>query len=279
MAPAWKGRSCGSRLLSATVLAFLFCGCPHRIDFGPQGEITDARKLLAILDARDTRFSTLEGEVRLKVHAPQGSGTVSQYLAVRRPASLHIETFNFFGKPVSALVSDGARFSLYDAEKNVFYEGPAMEASMSRFLPVALAPEEAVALLLGQVPRIAAEKATLVLDGQKGHYRLTLQAGGVRQVLELEPRDLDIVRSTVTGTDAYDLELGDYQPASGGRLPHTLKLVAPASQVELTYRYGDMKVNAAQDPALFHQDAPPSARRVELDAAGNVAAPRTDGGI
>jgi hypothetical protein len=267
-------------LLSTTVLGVLLCGCPHRIEFGPEGEITDAKQMVALLAKQDARFVTLQGEVKLKVQSPQGSGTVSQFLAVTRPAALHIETFNFFGKPVSVLVSDGDRFSLYDADKNVFYGGPATTESMARFLPIALAPEEAVALILGQVPRIPAQSATLVLDAERGRYRLTLKAGEIQQVLEIDPKTLDILRSTVTGAEAYNLQLEDYRNEPGGRFPHQITLDAPASNVELTYKYGDVKVNGAPDLTLFHQDPPPSAQRVELDAAGKVApAPATDGGI
>jgi outer membrane lipoprotein-sorting protein len=259
---------------AALLLALLLAGCPRGpIQFGAQGEITDARQMLAILAKQDARFVTLQGDAKFKVESPQANGTVSQYLAVTRPAALHIETFNFFGKPVSVLVSDGERFSLYDADKNIFYEGPATVEAMSRFLPIALAPVEVVALMLGQVPRIPASDGKLVLDPDKRRYQLTLQAQGATQVLDIDPTTLDVLGSTVRGVSAYDLALGDYQNEPGGRFPHQITLTASSGNVVLTYRYTDVKVNGEPDLSLFHEDPPKGARQVRLDEKGNPVAP------
>lgn len=267
--------------LFAALLALT--GCPHRVEFGPQGEITDAKQMLALLAKQDTRFVTMQGDAKFKVESPQVSGTVSQYLAVTRPAGLHIETFNFFGKPLSVLVSDGDHFQFYDAEKNVFYEGDATPEVMSRFIPLQLAPEEAVALMLGQVPRVPAQDGKLVVNAEKHRYELTLEAqstgGLIRQVLFIDTKTLDVQRSAITGANAYNLALDDYKDEPGGRFPHEITLEAKASNITLTYKYADVKVNAAPDLSLFHMDAPPSAKRVQLDAKGNPTEPgSTPGG-
>lgn len=258
----------------APLLALALVGCPHRpIEFGPQGEITNARQMLQLLAKQDARFVTLQGDAKFKVESPQANGTVKQFIAVTRPAALHIETYNFFGKPVSVLISDGERFSLYDADKNVFYEGPATVEAMSRFLPIALAPVEVVALMLGQVPRIPAADGRLILDTDHRRYVLTLQYQQATQVLEIDPKTLDVLRSTVRGVNAYDLELGDFQDEPGGRFPHEITLSANQANVVLTYRYTDVKVNGEPDLSMFHAEPPKSAKVVQLDARGAVTVP------
>lgn len=262
------------RLLALAALLVL-AGCPHRgPEFGPTGELTDAKQLLAVLAKQDARFVTLSGDAKLKVDSPQASGTVNQFLAVTRPAGLHIETFNFFGKPLSVLVSDGDRFEFYDADKNVFYEGPATPEVISRFIPLQLAPEEAVALMLGQVVRIPAQDGKLLYNAERHRYELTLELQGVRQLLYVDARTLDVTRSAITGANSYDLHLDDYKDAPGGRFPHDITLDVPAAKVTLEYKYADdVKINASPDLSLFRMDAPPSARRVQLDDKGNELAP------
>ena len=73
-------------------------------------------------------------------------------------------------RPVASLVSNGARFGVYQAQGNTYYQGPASPENVSRFLPVVLPSEELVAVMLGQVPFIPAERKTLELDRDKGVY-------------------------------------------------------------------------------------------------------------
>jgi hypothetical protein len=258
----------------AVALALLLlAGCPPRgVKFGPEGYITDPQKLLALLDAHDRRFVTLRGDVKLKITSPEQSGSVSQYLAVMRPTLLHVETFNFFGKPVSSLVSDSNAFSLYDAEHGTFYRGPATTQVVARFLPLALPPEAAVAMLLGQVPRISPEKTSLQLDEKRGVYLLVLERGQVKQTLEIGTEDQRVQRSHVEGEGGFDLALSDYKDEKAGPFPHKLTLTAPAQGVELTYKYSDVEVNGPPDLSLFHQEPPPSVKVIELDEQGREQA-------
>jgi outer membrane lipoprotein-sorting protein len=256
----------------AILCALVLAGCPPRVPgvkFGPEGEITDPKVLLGALAKNDARFVTLKGQVKLKASTDTQGGTVDQYLAVVRPAGLHIETFNFFGKPVSTLCSDGQTFSLYDGEHNVFYRGPAVSEVMGRFLPLSLSPDEAVALLLGQVPRIPAQSSTLKLDATKGVYVLELKAGPATQTLEVATDDLRILRSRVTGVEAYNLTLEDYHAEKNGPFPHKLTLEATSGHLTMTYRYVDVQVNGTTDLTLFHQDPPATATITELDANGH----------
>lgn len=259
--------------------ALVLAGCPRPVvTFGPEGEITDAARMRSLLERQDARFASLEGDVKFTVDSPRGSGTVDQYVAVLRPASLHIETTNFFGKPISVLASDGQQFGLWDADTNTVYLGPATPEVMSRFLPVALPPQEVVALLLGQVPRLPAKEATLKLDGDPARYRLRLEVPPAKQELRIEPRWLDVLGSHVSGVDSYDLAFDDFREVPGGRFPFQSELDAPSAHIHLRYRYGsEVKVNGTVDPRLFQLRAPPSAKVVRLDAQGRELTP--EGGV
>src|SRR5215218_10329768 len=208
-----------NRLAAAMFLTLLCTGCPKRMDFGPQGEVTDPAALLALVREAEGKVATLQGESRLRVDSPDAKGTVTLFGAIARPGMLHLETLDFFGKPLAVLVSDGRRFGLYQAQENRYYRGPATPENLSRFLPVVIPGEELVALMLGQAPRLAVAPVSVRSDAKEGGYVLTLegevpsaQGGRVKatQVLVVHPQHYRVLRSEVRGVSAYDLRFTDF---------------------------------------------------------------------
>lgn len=262
-----------NRLAAAIFLAVVCSGCPHRIEFGPEGPIDDPDKLFQLVNQAQENLVTLQGDAKLHVSSPQGSGTLSMFLAISRPGLLHMETFDFFNRPVAALVSDGQRFGLYQTEGNVFYQGPASPENVSRFLPVVLPSEELVAVMLGQVPFIPAERKTLELDRKEGVYVLKLYRGPVTQTLQVHPKFYRVVRSEVRGVPGYDLAFEDFQPQGTQVFPKEVKLIAEVAQTELRLRYSDVSLNARPDLTLFELAPPEGARVVEVDARGQEMHP------
>ncbi|WP_257462421.1 DUF4292 domain-containing protein [Archangium lipolyticum] len=262
-----------NRAAAAIFLALICSGCPKRIDFGPRGQITDAQELFQLTRSAQGRVVSLQGDGKLRVESPQGTGSVSAYLAAMRPGLLRVEMFDFFNRPVAVLVTDGQRFGLFQAQENTFYQGPATPRNLSRFLPVALPSEELVSVMLGQVPFIPAERMTLSLDEKERVYVLTLQQGAVSQVLRIQPGNLRVVRSEVRGTRAYDLEYDHFKEHGEFVLPHEVKLLASTADTSLGLRYTDITLNESPDLTLFDLSAPEGVRVVEVDEEGQSLPP------
>jgi hypothetical protein len=262
-----------NRVAAAIFLALVCSGCPHRIEFGPEGPIDDPEKLFQLVNQSQENLVTLQGDAKLHVSSPQGSGTLSMFLAISRPGLLHMETFDFFNRPVAALVSDGKRFGLYQTEGNLFYQGPASPENVSRFLPVVLPSEELVAVMLGQVPLIPPERKTLELDRGEGVYVLKLFRGPVTQTLQVHPKYYRVVRSEVRGVPAYDLAFDDFKTEGSITFPKEVKLIAAAAETELRLRYSDVSLNGPPDLTLFELAPPEGARVVEVDARGKEVGP------
>lgn len=262
-----------NRVAAAIFLALVCSGCPHRIEFGPEGPIDDPEKLFQLVNQSQANLVTLQGDAKLHVSSPQGSGTLSMYLAISRPGLLHMETFDFFNRPVAALVSDGQRFGLYQTEGNVFYQGPASPENVSRFLPVMLPSEELVAVMLGQVPFIPAERKTLELDRSEGVYVLKLFRGPVTQTLQVHPKYYRVVRSEVRGVPGYDLSFDNFKTEGTMLFPKEVKLIAAAAETELRLRYSDVSLNGPPDLTLFELAPPEGARVVEVDERGKEVGP------
>lgn len=262
-----------NRLAAAIFLAVVCSGCPHRIEFGPEGPIDDPEKLFSLVSQAQANLITIQGDAKLHVSTPQGSGTLSMFLAISRPGLLHMETFDFFNRPVAALVSDGQRFGLYQTEGNTFYQGPASPENVSRFLPVVLPSEELVAVMLGQVPFIPAERKTLELDRDEGVYVLKLFRGSVTQTLQVHTKFYRVVRSEVRGVPGYDLAFGNFKQEGAALFPKEVKLIAQAAETELRLRYSDVALNAPPDLTLYELAPPEGARVVEVDAKGREVGP------
>ncbi|HYO59734.1 DUF4292 domain-containing protein [Archangium sp.] len=262
-----------NRAAAAIFLALICSGCPKRIEFGPEGPITQAEVLFRLMSAAQDRVATLQGDGKLRVESPQGSGTVSAWLAVSRPGLLRVEMFDFFNRPIAVLVTDGQRFGLFQSRENKFYQGPATPRNLSRFLPVALPSEELVSVMLGKVLFIPAERMTLSLDEKERLYVLTLHRGEVSQVLHIHPKHLRVVRSQVRGLQTYGLEYDDFKEHGEFVFPHEVRLVAPTAETSLGLRYTGITLNESPDLTLFDLSAPEGVPVVEVDESGQTLPP------
>ncbi len=260
-------------LLLAGALAL--AGCPKRVElkFGPEGQIEDPAILLQHLDRRSAQLVSIKAEAKVRVRTPQQSGTVTEFIAAMRPGLLHLETLNFFGKPVAVLVSDGETFALFHEDQAAYYTGPATAQNVSQLLPIVVSPRELTALLLGDIPRIRAEGTTLELDEERGAYLLTLKGGDARQRIWVDTERLLPLRSEIRGISAYDLNLSDYEQLEGLWFAKTVELISVDSRgqptgVEVRLSWRDVELNFPADLTLFSLPQPPGTELIRVDAEG-----------
>ncbi|WP_415835830.1 DUF4292 domain-containing protein, partial [Corallococcus soli] len=251
-----------NRAAAAIFLALLCSACPKRLEFGPEGRIEDAQTLYQHVQQRQGQVVTLEGDSKLRVDSPQGSGTLSTFLSVTRPGLIHLETYDFFNRPVASLVSNGARFGVYQAQGNTYYQGPASPENVSRFLPIVLPSEELVAVMLGQVPLLPPESMTLALDEKERVYVLTLVRGAATQTLRVDPRHLRVVKSEVRGVPGYDLAFEDFKQRGELLFPGKVILTADQADTRLELRYTEITLNGRPDLTLYELTPPEGARVV-----------------
>ncbi|NOJ98851.1 DUF4292 domain-containing protein [Corallococcus sp. CA049B] len=262
-----------NRAAAAIFLVLLCSACPKRLEFGPEGRIEDAQTLYQHVRERQAKVVNLEGDAKLHVDSPQGSGTLSTYLSITRPALIHLETYDFFNRPVASLVSNGERFGIYQAGENTYLQGPASAENVSRFLPVVLPSEELVAVMLGQVPLLPPESMTLELDEKERVYVLKLQRGPATQTLRVDPKHLRVVKSEVRGVPGYDLAFEDFELRDDQLFPNKVHLVAASAGTKLDLKYTDIRLNGRPDLTLYELGAPEGAKVVDVDARGQEVRP------
>ncbi len=246
-------------------------GCPRPpLEFGPEGHIADAATLLDRLDKRESAIRGLKATAKVTIESPDRKGSVDELIAASRPADLHLETLDFFGRPLAVLVTSGGRFSLFDSEKNAFYRGPATAANLARLLPMSMPPADVVSILLGDAPRIAPTKLTLTLDDDRRAYRVSASSDAATQSLLVSTRDLRVIESEIRGTPSYSLVYSDFVEDPFRAFAHRLRFTAGDQPLSVEVALSDVEVNPPADPAMYVLDPPPGARVVDVDAAGHA---------
>lgn len=260
---AISAANCSAALLVPVVL--ILCACPHRVDFGAGGEPQSAEDLLRRVAVSESAIISVKGDAKLKVNSPSATASVTLFVAVTHPAYLHLEALDFFGKPQGVFVSDGTTFGLYDGQSARYLRGPATARNVARFVPIALAPAELAALLLGRVPRIPHQSAQLGFDPKEGTLVLTLKNGAAVQVLTIRPPSYRVIHSAITGIDAYDVTFANLEDLGGFTHPRRIFLSAEKAQVRIELNYQEVVLNEAPDLTLYQMTPPANVPIVEVD--------------
>jgi hypothetical protein len=230
----------------------LLAGCPPRVDVRSVPP-PDATALLAEVDAVDARVAALQSQAKAHVDARGKKGNVQMFVAAAAPASVHLEVLDFFGKPSGILISDGRQFVMLASDTGTWLRGAATAENVSRVLPVALPPDQLVAMLLGRAPRLADPSPTLVVDPEQNVFRVTLRSAGRMQELWVDPTRKRVVRSHVGGPGEYTLTFDGFEDVRGAPFPRSISF-AGAGGVAL--QYTDLRLGEQPDAALFIPQAP-----------------------
>jgi outer membrane lipoprotein-sorting protein len=242
------------------ILAVLLAGCPHHVDYGSRGRITDPAEVLAAVAARYAAVHGLTGEGKLAADTPDVKGTLKMALEVQEPSSIYLETADPLGTPRGTFVTDGDRFVFYRPDENTFVDAPATADHIGRYLPLPLTPADLASALLGEPPLIDATLARLEVDETADTYVITLREGAVQQRVKVGTRDLRLLSVETRGAPRYDAFFEDHRMLDGVLFPTTVVLRVNRAHVEVKLRYTDIRLNPTSDPATFHLAPPPSAR-------------------
>jgi outer membrane lipoprotein-sorting protein len=160
--------------------AICLAGCPHALPpverpYAPPS----VDELYASLRARRNKIRTIDAVAKADEAAPHTPRVkVKVQLYAERPDRLRLELEAPIGGGAATLVTNGAVFSLFDAQKGRYFTGPALPCNVARLIQVELPPSAIVDALLGSVP----------LDGTPGEPSWDPNDGG-REVFTLHAED------------------------------------------------------------------------------------------
>ncbi len=249
--------------------ALMVAGCHPRVP--PSDLSLDPARLLAQVREAQAPLQRVQGEARVRLRSPGGSGSVRQFAAAERPDRLHLEELDFLGNPAAVLVATGGRFWLYDARKKVVYRGAATPANLSRLVPLPLSAEELVSILLGTAPLLdGGAPQSAVPDGKQLRLRLTRADVnedlwiGSRAVVEKAER----LVAGGAGPGSFLIEFSAHREHGGAWFPELVSLRSAPAHVEVELSWTDVEVNGSVDPGLFEPPAPKGARIIDVGEGG-----------
>ena len=150
---------------------------------------------------------------------------------------------------------------LFQAETGVWLRGPATPENLARIIPVALPPEQLVAMLLGRAPRLPDAQPALQVDAEANAFRVDLRSGDQSQQLWVDPAIRRVVRSQVSGPGGYRLTFEDFTDVHDVPFPRKLGFSGKATVV---LEYTDPRLGEVPPPSLFVPEPPPGARVEEV---------------
>jgi outer membrane lipoprotein-sorting protein len=249
------------------VLAAAVAACAPRVP--PPDLSLEPAALLAQVRAAQARVKSVRGDARIRIQSPDGSGTLSAFVAAQRPDRVYIQTLDFFGNPLAVLATAGGALSLYDARARVLYRGPATPENLARLVPIPLSPEELATILCGGAPLL--DGTAVRADPGRGFVTLELVAGERTEILRVGP-GAAVQRAALrvggaAGRGGWDLEIAREAVPESGSFPTEVKLSAEAPEVRLRLVWQEAEWNPALDAALFSPAPPRGARIVDLGEA------------
>ena len=210
----------------------------------------------------------LASSYALRASRGLGRASVDLFISVQRPDRLRIEVLNPAALAEGLLVANEAEVGMWVAEEGVLYRGARSPGAFERALGLEIAPEDAIALLLGYgADRDRYGVANAVWDERARRVRVDLAS---RASLWLHPVGLrfDRVRHHGGFSSAVDARITDWGPvAEGTRAPGTPGVAgallgggAPQLPTEITIEVEDDGLRLElrrRRGAVFNPEFPP----------------------
>jgi len=264
VSPASARRAPGLLLL-ATIALLAACKTPTPPVPRPD---LDAGALIAGLEAAAGARNGLRARARLAIDAPDLRVSRPQRIAAVRPGTLRVEILGLFRQVAAVLVVRDGVYQLWESGSPEIQQGPVTPNLLWRIARVALAPEEAVDLLLG-TPRPAPGLAVGAARWWKSRFDVErVDAEGAlfeRASFDAEGRLRGFERFGATGELVWSATFDEHRPLMGGdgamqSFAHSVKLRFPAEGAEVDVEFDDVQLDPELAPSLFEL-APASRRR------------------
>jgi outer membrane lipoprotein-sorting protein len=252
-------RSSRLRLAGGLLLAVSLSACTTAPPApAPSPIAEEARAALARIEQHrralvDLR-SLAEITVRRGGRAQRLSGVM---LLLAEPASLRFEALSPFGTSVLIVAGDPQSLTLWEVLDNRAYLAPASPEANRRWLGLALAGEDLVALLSGRARPLPDPTGVELVAPDETGPSVRLNGRDVEQRIWFDPASGQARQVEWTGKNPARVT---FTPAPPDGPPAGLRLETPDGTLRVSVTYRDPKMNTGLDPALLKLTVPEHVR-------------------
>ena len=237
----------------------MLLGCPEPFK-KPDGALSKAAQVLALMDARTAKVRNLAIEVRASYYDDKMVRKGKLEIVVQPPSSIFVSALSPTGDMLTALASDGKHFTSFQRGSTECYTGPACQENVGRFLPLPLKSEEVVKLVLGAVPIAKGSPRTLRWDGRAGAYEVGVQtsSGETQRIWVTHGAGL-VKRATLTRGKrmVYDIVFENVKKVGRHLLPHRVRVKMARRNIDLKLDIRDAEFDSDEiDAGTFKLSCP-----------------------
>jgi hypothetical protein len=245
------------------LMVFIFANCAPQKPVEPiKKYIPPPEDVLKKISSTSNREEAVSATARLTIKTVKGTYTQNVAIAVKKPASLRIETIPLFGTPDLLLSVDVHRLKVFLPKEGHFYVGPATRENIFLFSRLYLDLDEAVAILMGTPPLLQQNGMALKGSMDKELYRIDIFSG--KRLIQSLWVDLDhdkVLQTDVfneIGEIYYRVEFDDYNHFGRITRPQLVKiLIAAPHKISASIKYSNIQVLSETAENLFDLPVPP----------------------
>ena len=172
-------------------------------------------------------------------------------LLLKAPTGLRFEALSPFGPPLLVVGAAPEQVTIWEVARNRAYLLPATPDANRRWLGLALATEDLVALLSGHVRPLPAPRTGAVLPADETGPSLQLAGAEGTQRVWLDDSGRPLKAEWTEGKNPMRVTFTRDPATAGGDVPRATELVTLDGKLRVSVTYRDPAVDTRFDPALL----------------------------
>ncbi len=235
--------------------------------------LDEAPALIAKLAQRERALESMQMRAVMEYESGDRKIKTREEITVVRPDSLRVDAFSALGVGL-VVAARGHDLQIFDPSANKFIRGAATAETLHRFARIPLAPRDAVGLLMGLVPDVAAlpPPTSVVRSDGMVVVRFSPPDSQHREIGFRDGNLALVIVGGVGGEPNYRVRYNDYRDIGGIMLAYQMDAEFPAERTTVKFRFERPIINGNLAASMFELIPGPGAEVVNLEPTAAAAA-------